>query len=613
MKYRVLGPIELETSAGLIRIHSSCIQSMLATLLMSPRQVVPVERIIDDMWPEQPPRSAVENVRTYVYQLRRLLDSHGRHSILKSVPGGYQFDIDLDELDLTHFLRLAGEGHRALRADDHVQAAARLNDALQLWRAAPLSGLSLSRAMRAKTVALEEQHSQVQVDWIQARIGLNEAADVIVPLRGLLAERPLDERLWCLLMRSLAFSGRLSESLAVFDEARRTLAQELGSEPGPELRALHADLLRGDLAPPPEQPAQAVERGQVPHQLPASTRQLVGRHAELGLIDDLARQVRSGELNHPATVLVSGMPGVGKTALAVTAVERLREFLPDGELYLNLSDWRGKEVDPWGAMSRMLDAFGVPAGSIPQSADSRRSLYRSVLAERCALVVIDGARDDEQVAPLIPGPGRSMVLVTSRRRLTRIYADLRINLDVLGTEDALTLLANMIGAERVAAEPEAAGAVVTACGGLPAVLRVAGARLASRAAHPIQVLAERLRDGESLLDEFSLDGFSVRDEFDRSYYALSPQLRRHFRAVGALPPEAISAAAVGRVAHTSALAADRVLEALTSEGMLAAQLSETGTPSYRLPVVLHAYARERLAREGLAAGLSSEEPVRLTG
>ncbi len=612
MKYSVLGPVELHTAAGPVKIHSTCIQAMLAILLMSPRQVVSVDRIIDDMWPEEPPRSAVENVRTYVYQLRRLLNSTDRHSILKSVSGGYQLDIDPDELDLTHFQRLAEEGRRALSCEDNEKARTLFVSALKLWRAAPLAGLTLSRAMRAKAVALEEQHLQVQVQWIQARIALNEAGEVIAPLRGLLGERPLDERLWHLLMRSLARSGRTGESLAAYDEARRTLVHELGSEPGRELRELHASLLRGEREPNPERAVLRSVPNAVPHQLPSDTRQLVGRECQLRAIRELAERSFSGELNHPATVLLSGLPGVGKTALAVTAAEQLRDLVPDGELYVNLDGRDTSSATSWDAMASLLSAFGVAPRAIPDSADNRRSLYRSLLAERRVLVIVDGVSDNRQIVPLIPGPGHSVLLVTSRRRLTRVYADLRLSLDVMTAEDALTMLANTIGSDRVAAEPEAARQVVLACGCLPAVIRVAAVRLSTRAAYPIQVLADRLSDGEGLLDEFDWDGYSLRDRLDRSYQSMNPQQQKHFRAIGAVTPEAISAAAVGRVARTSAHAADRELEGLTNEGMLVAQMSSSGIPNYRLPTVMHAYAKERLAHEGLsqAAGV---EKAQLTG
>jgi len=611
MRFSVLGPLELATDAGPVHIRGKRVRALLAVLLMYPGQVVPIERIVDDVWLENPPRSAVENVRTYVYQLRTLLGTGPDRPVLESEPGGYRLVVEPDALDVTRFSRLAHEGRRAHSLGQHATASALLGEALELWRGTPLSGLDLGRAMRAKAVALEEQRWQVYRNWMSARLALGQAGELVAPLRELVGERPLDESLWCLLVSALVLTGRTGEALAAFDEARRTLVQELGIEPGPQLRELQARVLRGEglIDPAPVAAGVPGSGPAAPHQLPAELPRLVGRAASLRAVEALAQRSGSGAVDQVRTVLVSGPPGVGKTALAITAAELVHSHVPDGELYVDLRGATENPLEPAEAMATLLGALAIAPNAMPDSVDGRRSLYRSILAERTMLVLLDDAASAQQVLPLLPGPGRSLVLVVSRRCLTGVQADLRIALDPLTTQESLEMLANLIGRDRIDHEPADSAAIVEACGGLPSAIGIAGARLSNRPNHPVKVLADCLEPGDHLLDEFSFDGASLRAEFANSYEALEPQARRCFRALALLPAHAITAEGIGAAIGVSRHAADRELEGLVREGLLMTDVTLNGSPTYTMPTVLHRFAHERLELEGLRMALVAQPEI----
>ncbi|MGI8667310.1 MAG: BTAD domain-containing putative transcriptional regulator [Jatrophihabitans sp.] len=580
-------------------------RGLLAILLMHAGHVVPIDRIIDEMWPSEPPRSAVENIRTYVYQLRSLLGRAGEVEVLESHPGGYRLAIDPEDLDMTRFLRLADEGRHAYRLGQHEAAAVLLDEALALWQGAPLSGLELGRAMQAKAVALDERRWQAEADAMWIRLALGEAGRLIAPLREFTGERPLDEGLWYLLMTALVSSGRTGEGLAAYDQARATFVRELGVEPGPALRRLHASVLRGEEAEPPQRPASGMlpSVAAAPHQLPAATPAFVGRTQALDAISELAQRAAAGAVEHVPLILVSGPPGVGKSATAITAGERIRSLVPDGEIFVDLAGLSDCPQAPAAAIIAILGAFGISRAALPESSDGRRSLYRSLLSGRRVLVVLDNAADIQQVLPLIPGVGRSLVIVTSRRQLIGLPADLRLPLDPLSTGEALDMLNHLVGRDRVDGEPAASSDIVHACGRLPAAIGIAGARLAARPDHPMKILADRLTSEDGVLDELAVSGTSVRDDIESSYRALDPVTQHCFRALGLGDPDSITPADVGPAVKLSHREADRRLECLVHEGLLSTGCTHDGLPLYRMTTLVHRFARERLELEGSGASV----------
>ena len=599
MKFYLLGPLEIVTSNGPLPIRAKRLRALLAIFLLHSGQVVSIDRIVDGIWPDEPPRSVVENIRTYVSQLRSLLHHASDRTRLESHPGGYRLLTSPEELDLLRFTSLAAHGREALRLGDYTSAAVLLGEAIDLWRGSPLPELDLGPAIRAKTVALEEQRWAVQTDWINARLALGEHAELVAILRELIGERPLDEGLWCSLATALYSMGRTGEALAALAEARQTFVSELGIEPSPELRKVQAAVLRGDelVAAHPFASSSMLARRGNRHQLPASGPGFVGRQEELRQVRRLVEEPTPGS-EHLRVVLVSGPPGVGKSATAIAAATAVKSAFPDGQLYLDLRGSTGSPLNVADAAASLLGGFGIRAEAIPQGVNRCLSLYRSLLAWRRMLILLDDAADADQVRPLIPGPGRSLLIVTSRRWLAGVEADAHISLEPLASAEALSMLASLVGPERVNEEPAASLAIVEACSRLPSAIRIAGARLAARPKHPLRVLAERLDAEDRRLDELSLNELSMRRLLDVSYGTLEPARQRCFRILGLLNPDDITAAGLSELLCLSVAAADLELERLVHEGLLSPGLTHRGVPTYWMPTVLHIYARERLAIEG---------------
>jgi DNA-binding SARP family transcriptional activator/DNA polymerase III delta prime subunit len=600
MRFYVLGPLEVATNTGALQIRARRLRALLAILLLNAGDVVSIDRIVDGIWPEQPPRSVLENIRTYVWQLRSLLYRAWDRGRLESHPGGYRLLTDAEELDMLRFTALAGDGKRALQARDYSSAAVLLGEAIELWRGAPVAELDLGPAIRAKTVALEEQRWAVQSDWINARMALGEHKELVATLRELIGERPLDEDLWRCLGAALYALGRTGEALATFAEARQTIVSELGIEPGPELRRMQAAVLKGEELVSAQRfsPIPSLQSSRPHHQLPVPGSGFVGRRDERLRVHDLVEQSNAGPKGLKV-VLVSGPPGVGKTATAVVAANDVREAYPDGQLYLDLRGSTGKPLDLASAVTSLLGDVGVTIDSMSGSADHCLSLYRMLLGSRRMLVLLDDADSAEQILPLFPGTGRSLVIVTSRRWLAGMEADEHLRLEPLACNEALGMLAGIVGPQRVAEEPAAALTIVRACGGLPAAIHIAGARLAARPKHPLSVIAERLRAPDNLMDELTLNGRSMRALLDASYRGLDEEMQQSFRALSMMDRDHITAAGLGDLIRLAVDAADRRLEGLVHEALLSPGTMHEGVPIYWMPTVLHAYARERLAVDGM--------------
>jgi DNA-binding SARP family transcriptional activator len=599
MRFNVLGPLEVTTDDAPIPIRAKRPRALLAVLLLHTTRIVPVERIIDGIWPEKPPRSAVENVRTYVCQLRSLLRD-GDRPRLESHPGGYRLSADPDEVDLVQFTTLAGEGRQALHAGDYAEAGSLLGRALDLWNGNPLPDVDLGPAVRAKIQAVEEQRWSAEIDWIHARLALGEHAEMVSAARELLGERPLDESLWSCLVTALYAMGRTGEALAAYSEARRLFVDELGIEPGPQLKRVQAAVLAGE--EPQAQPAAVIAvtarpARTAPHQLPPSSPELVGRSDELAKVHGVVEHARRDAGAHVPVVVVSGPPGVGKSATAVEAVNANRSAFPDGELYVDLRGSTGARLHPLDALISLIAGFEVSAEAIPAGLEPCRSLYRSLLDGRRTVIVLDDVSDADQVAPLLPGTSGSLVVVTSRRWLAEVEGDLHLRLEPLEPGEALRMLCGIVGPARIRDEPAAAESIVAACGMLPSAIRIAGTRLAARPQHPLRVLADRLSQGEGVLDELSLGRLSMRTLFDDSYHALDETGRQSFRYLSRLRFDEITANGLGDLLELPERLADRRLEQLVHEGLLTSGPADRGTPDYHMPAVLHQYACERFAME----------------
>ncbi|MER6578851.1 BTAD domain-containing putative transcriptional regulator, partial [Nonomuraea sp. NPDC001023] len=597
MDFAILGTIRVNGPGG--RVHLSRKQrAVLAVLLLHPNATVSRERLISAVW-DHPPRSALANIQTYVHQLRRSLEGGGLR--VRTEGSGYVCEVPPGSLDLLVFedtLRLA---RRERAAGDLAAAERAYAEAVALWRGAPAEDVPLTGAMAPRLLELEERLAVARSEWIDARLALRQD-DLVAELRALIAAHPLRERLWEQLVIALHRGGRRDEALEAFREARELLVAELGLEPGPELRRLHAALLAGDpdldrrpgtTGAADQWPAAAVPL-QALCQLPADTADFVGREPEIAELLPLLR-ARPDRLSPPIAIL-SGLPGIGKTTLAVHLAHLLRADYPDGQLFVRLGqDARGPR-DPGELLDVLLRSLGLDGAMIPASAEERAGLLRQRLADRAVLVVLDDAVDEAQLRHLLPGTPRGAVLVTSRSPLPALEGAVRLPLDLPGERDARLLLERVAGRDRIGAAPDAAEEILRSCGRLPLALRVAGARLAIRPVWPVRELATRLAGHD--LDELVVGGLDVRATFEPGYAALPEWARHAFRLLGLAGLDSVAEWTTAALLGLPAREADAVLETLVARGMLTStEIDAAGQPRYRLHDLLRVYARERAEAE----------------
>ena len=593
----LLGPVEIGSAGGVMTpVAQPRLRVLLGLLGVAGGRMVTAEALVDGLWGEEWSPTRERNLHALVYQLRRRLAGlePGGGARLVRAGAGYRLALGPGELDVAVFGDLAGRGREAARAGDAAAARELFGRALGLWRGAALADAApLCGRLAGEAARLEEARLAVVEERAGCDLALGRHGEVAGELAGLVAEFPLRERLAALLMTALYRCGRRGEALAVYDAARRVLAEELGLDPGPELAGLQAQVLADDpaLAAPAAVPggaapatAQATPPVIVPRQLPAGAGFFAGREAELKELDELLDQAdcEDGADEPGGAVVISavaGMAGVGKTALAVHWARRVAGRFPDGQLYVNLRgyDAEGAAVTAEEVTGWFLLALGVPAGQIPADAQARSGLYRSVLAGRRVLVMLDNARDAAQVRPLLPGGAGCLVVVTSRSALAGLAAAEGahpLRLGPLGAEQGVRLLAARLGPERVAAEPGAVTELVARCGHLPLALAVMAARAAADPGLPLAALAEQLAgaaDAEAVgaagpgpgrleVLETGDPATSLRQLLSWSYGQLSPLAARMFALLGVhcgpdiTVPAAVSLAGVSRAEAGRALA-----------------------------------------------------------
>ncbi|MCK2215562.1 tetratricopeptide repeat protein [Actinomadura sp. ATCC 31491] len=582
--FGVLGPLLVRTADRPLRVAGRKPRLLLASLLLEAGQVVGSDALIEVLWPERAPSSAVANLRTYVSALRGPVGAAGGRIVAH--PSGYAIELAAGQLDLSLFEELAG---RARAAGDPGEAAGHLRAALALWRGAPLADLPASPVWDERLRSLVQARLGAAEELAEAKLARQEYAAAADDLRALIGEHPYREDLWQRLILALHRGGRRAEALRAYTEIRRQLVADLGVEPGQDLRDAHAAVLADEPpSPPPYRPP-------VPHQLPADVPDFTGRVADVAALTRLLSPGRQGTGEPdtdgpPVIAVVAGPPGVGKSALAVHCAHAVRDAYPEGQLHLSLNGTAATPAAPADLLAEALRSLGVAEAALPAATHERATLYRSLLAGRPMLVFLDDAADAAQVRPLLPGSGCA-VLVTSRRRLTELPGARLLELDALTPAEGGELLARIAGAARTAAEPEAARAIVAACGGLPLAVRVAGARLAARPGWPLEELRRRLADDDTRLDELRAGDLEVRATFELSYRRLPGEAALALRALGLLGPGSVP----GWVADA---ALDRhrshaVVDALVDVSLLRlAGTDALGQPRYRLPDLVRRTARE---------------------
>ncbi|MEU6797591.1 BTAD domain-containing putative transcriptional regulator, partial [Nonomuraea wenchangensis] len=579
--FGVLGPLLVRGAGQALRVAGRKPRLLLASLLLEANQIVGSDALIEVLWPARAPSSAVANLRTYVSALRGPVAAAGGRIVTH--PSGYAVELAAGQLDMLLFEELVERARAAGRAGE---AAGHLRDALALWRGTPLSDLPGSPLWDGRLRALVQARLAAAEELAEAKLAREEYAAAVDDLRALIGEHPYREDLWQRLIVALHRGGRRAEALHAYTEIRRQLVDDLGIEPGPDLRDAHAAVLAD------EEPGRLGYRPPVPHQLPADVPDFTGRAADVTTLTRLLSEPASvPPAGPPVVAVVTGPPGIGKTALAVHCAHAVRDAYPEGQLHLSLGGTAETPAAPADLLAEALRALGVAEGALPASAHERATLYRSLLAGRPVLVLLDDAADAAQVRPLLPGSGCA-VLVTSRRRITELPGAVLVELDALTPAEGGELLARIAGPGRVAAEPEAARTIVAACAGLPLALRVAGARLAARPGWSLQELRRRLDDESTRLDELRAGDLEVRASVELSYRRLPGEAALTLRALGLLGPGTVPGWVAGAVLdrHRS----DAVVDALVDVSLLRLVGTDPlGQPRYRLPDLVRCTARER--------------------
>jgi DNA-binding SARP family transcriptional activator/tetratricopeptide (TPR) repeat protein/transcriptional regulator with XRE-family HTH domain len=598
----VLGPLAVQVGGVSVAVGGEQPRVLLGRLALSPNTAVHRTELIDTLWGDAVPTSAVNLVQTYVARLRRILQPRRAPGTAQGIvtldPGGYRLNIGAQQLDLLRFRGLVRDARAAAAARPEV-AAERLDQALALWRGDPLADID-RLAGHPLLVAIADERIAAVLQYADL-VGVLGSHDRALPgLRELAGRYPLHESLHARLMVALAATGSQAAALTVFDQIQRRLADELGIDASPELLEHRQRVLRQEWAAG-RRAARRVRTGStdppaaVPAQLPLDVYGFTGRTRELARLDqllDFAQKDRAALL----VCALSGTAGVGKTALAVHWAHRVRDRFPDGQLYVNLRgfDPTGTVMSPAEAIRHFLDALDVPVGRIPTELDAQAALYRSLLSGREMLVLLDNARDADQIRPLLPGAAGCLVVITSRNRLASLVAAEAaqpLPLDVLSLDDARDLLVRRLGGKRVAAEPEALDEIVTLGAHLPLALAILAARAATDPRRSLAALADELRDGSHRLDALTT-GDAVTDlraVFSSSYRTLTPLAARLFRLLGVHPGPDISSFAA---ASLTALAPSQV-RPLLAELTRSHLLIEPTPGRYAFHDLLRSYAVEQ--------------------
>ncbi len=613
MEFSVLGPFVVRRGGELVDVPRGKPRAALAALLLAAGREVSIDALADLLGGQEPPVTARETAENSVNRLRWALGGDSQDRI-RAHPGGYSIRMAPDELDVSRFEALAAAADAAARSGAWDVVAADTRAALSLWRGEPLADAGSEALASRELPRLNELWLRVAETRADAELHLGRHADAVPELRRLADAHPLRERLHVLLMLALYGCDRPEEALTAYQHARTILTTELGTEPGPELRELHHQILTGDrslvaaasvLGEPaaPEPEAQRSASGSVdipvlvvPRQLPGVAAHFIGRLAELALLDELLEDADGNEPGRIVVSAIGGTAGVGKTALAVRWAHRVADRFPDGQLYVNLRgfDPSGSPAQPTEAVRGFLDALEVPAEQVPPDLASQAALFRSLLASRRMLIVLDNARDEEQVRPLLPASQGCLVLVTSRNQMIGLAAAngaRLLTLDVLDPIESCRLLATRLGGGRVEAEPEALVEIARLCAYLPLALAVTAARAADRPGFSLASLAAELRGSHGRLNALDTGdpAVSVRKVFSWSYRGLSHPAQRMFRLLGLHPGPDISEAASASLVGVALDEARHNLAELTRAHLLA----EPVPGRYAFHDLLRVYAAEQ--------------------
>ncbi|MGW4896214.1 AfsR/SARP family transcriptional regulator [Kitasatospora sp. NPDC004240] len=599
LRFQVLGPVQAWLDGKPLSLGSPQQQAVLTALLLHAGRPVTTQDLVDGLWGDRPPTQAIAALRTYISRLRSVIEPRRElrtpAELLVSISDGYALRIPADALDMSVFESRFAEAAAARASGEARKAHRLLVDALAMWSGKPLTGVPGPYA-ETQRIRLAERHVTVAEERCAAALEIGLHAEMVGELSSLTAEHPLRERLRELLMLALYRCGRQAEALGVYTDTRKLLIDELGVEPGAGLSSMHSRILAADptLAPPATSAVggtreEAAVQTPAPAQLPADVSDFSGRGE---LVAELTSVLKSAQGQAVVVTSLAGIGGVGKTTLAVHVAHRVRAEFPDGQLYVDLRGAGATPADPAVVLGDFLHALGVT--ETPDSLEQRSALYRSLLAGRRMLILLDNAQDAQQLQPLIPGVSGCAVLATSRSRLAGIPGAHLVDVEELTPKEALALFSAIVGDQRVTAEAEAAMAVVTACGFLPLAVRIAAARLASRPRWSVSDLARRLADQRRRLDELQLGNLAVETTIGLGYGQLSPAEARAFRLLSLVDSPDLPLPAVAALLGADERSAEDLAEALVEANML-----ECFTPGrYRYHDLLRLYAQRQNERMG---------------
>jgi DNA-binding SARP family transcriptional activator/tetratricopeptide (TPR) repeat protein len=598
LDFRVLGAVDARADGRPLPLPGRMQPSVLAMLLLHANQVVAEQQLISAVWGPAAPTSVRAQLHSSVHGLRRALRAR---DVVVRQSGGYLIRVASDGLDLAVVGGKLAAARRARTGGDPSGAARLLRSALELWDDPPLVGVTDELADRERPGLVERRLAAV-VDLMDAELAAGHHLEVLGELRAHVSRNPLHEALCARWMVALARSGRASDALGAYRELRRRLVEDLGVEPGAELRRVHTAVLRDEVGAGPATPPAVSAGPLVPTAggprppgrtppvclLPVDVADFTGRREE---IDRVVARLRSGE---PGPIMITGRAGAGKTALAVRIAYRCRDDYPDGQLYLDLGGATRTPLRPAHALGRLLRALGVDPTDAPDDVDERAELFRSLVATRRLLLVLDNAHGAAQLRHLLPGGDTAAVLVTSRVRICGLPGGQQVELGALPPQPAHRLLAAVAGADRLRGEDTASRELVELCEGLPLALRIVGARLAARPYRPVGVLRDRLADTRRRLDELTYADVGVRSSLAVSHDVLGPTARRAFRLLSLVEGAGVPVWFAAALLDTSLDAAEAALDELYDARLVEAVAPDaTGGVRYYQHDLIRLYAAER--------------------
>jgi DNA-binding SARP family transcriptional activator len=563
VRVKVLGPLQVLIAGQNIPVKSTRLRALLAVLAMSVGRSAPPDRLAAAIWGEDFPGDARRAVQLYIARLRGVLGA----GTIRTTPTGYE--LQADDVDASRFVQLLEE---AASETDVKREIALLQEALRLWRGAPFEGIQAVWLEQVEVPRLVERYLAAVERRIDLEIAAGQSTQLVGQLRELTTRYPLRERFWGQLMTTLYRSGRQADALESYQRLYRLLADDLGLPPSAASQELHQQILAGD-AKLRAQPGLAAQV-HVPRQLPATVGGLSGRSASVARLDTHLNQV--GE--RARVVVIAGGAGVGKTTLAVHWAHRVADKFPDGQLYVDLRgfDPSGQALEPGDAIRDFLQAFGISPSRFPTERSAQEGLFRSVLAGRRVLLLLDNARNPEQVRPLLPGGRGCAVVVTTRSEMSGLVAEgaHRVTLGPLSQDEARQLLASRLGHDRVAAEKEAADGIIAICAGLPLALVIAAARGAMLPQFSLEALVATLQEFQTSLDAFAGPDAAtdIRALFSWSYDALSSRAQRLLRLLSIHPGTDIAATAAATIAGVQPSVVRPILSELRTAHLLTERL-----------------------------------------